>query len=312
MINLIDVTLRDGGHAVDFNWPLDLAKKYYSLLSSINDIKYIELGYWGQTSKSKNRFYNLNMEEILKVTNKQRKNNVSIMIDYHYCSHDLKKYPTADQEEIGMIRMCSRKEDISNALTFGDALKKHTGLNVSFNVFNATNYSAQELSDVASTLSKYNFDYVYFADTHGCLDLREDFKTFENALSILKGAGKKVGMHLHDHSGKGYLNYSMLEGLGFESTDTSIRGMGKGSGNLKLEYVVGKNNLTGLAQFIKDNENILTMKPIPYELITAKYSLTDNYAKQGYELNMDLETFDKLCSKICGQDKDTYNDILLK
>ena len=64
---------------------LDLLKDHYKALSKIPEIKYIELGYWKQTSKSSNPFYNLNLETVFKITSKKL-NNVSIMIDYHYCS----------------------------------------------------------------------------------------------------------------------------------------------------------------------------------------------------------------------------------
>ena len=37
IMKLIDVTLRDGGHAVKFNWSLSLAQELYSLLSRVKN-----------------------------------------------------------------------------------------------------------------------------------------------------------------------------------------------------------------------------------------------------------------------------------
>ena len=68
MIDIIDVTLRDGGHAVKFDWPMKLAQGYYDLMSKTKAVKFVELGYWGQTAKSTNTFYNLNMDSVLEVT----------------------------------------------------------------------------------------------------------------------------------------------------------------------------------------------------------------------------------------------------
>ena len=48
----------------------------------------------------------------------------------------------------------------------------------------------------------------------------------------------KFGMHLHDHSGKGYFNFRHLEKFGFTMADSSIRGMGKGFGNLRTEFII--------------------------------------------------------------------------
>ena len=177
-MQIIDVTLRDGGHVREFNWPIKFAQDHYNLLCKIPEIKLIELGYWKQTSKSRNPFYNLNFEKVKKITSGKKLNNVSIMIDYHYCSKVLLDYPKNDQKEISMIRMCSRKEDIPKALEFAERLKKYTKLNVSFNIFNSTNYNKNELLKVCKLVSKYNIDYVYFADTHGDMDLEKVYKKY--------------------------------------------------------------------------------------------------------------------------------------
>ena len=87
------------------------------------------------------------------------------MIDYHYCSKRLSDYPRFDQKEIGMIRICSRKEDIPKALKFAEILKEYTKINVSFNIFNSTNYTEAELIKTCKLVSKYNIVYVYF-DIH--------------------------------------------------------------------------------------------------------------------------------------------------
>ena len=310
-MNIIDVTLRDGGHLMDFDWDMNFAKEYYQLLSSFNDINYIELGYWKQTSKSTNTFYDLNFESVKEITGGKGNRNVSIMIDYHYCNKDLNVYPTSGQNEISMIRLCSRKEDITDALIFGETLKKTTNLNVSFNIFNSSNYTKDELDNIAGKVAISNLDYIYFADTHGSMDMEEDIFKFQNIVRILKENGKKVGFHLHDHNGKGYFNYRQLEKNGFFSTDTSVRGMGKGSGNLKLEHVVDKKNLLSLTELIEKYSAFLKTTPLSYELITSKYGITDNYAKEANEKKISIRNFDYICSQIEGLDRDSYNSNIL-
>ena len=300
-MDIIDVTLRDGGHAVNFDWPLSFASEYYELMSRIPEVKFIELGYWKQSEKSDKPFYNLNFETVSKIVGTRCYNNVAIMVDYHYCNHDVNEYPTIDQNIISMIRLCVRKEDMIEGLEFGKQLKLHTGLNVSLNIFNASNY----------TVVDYPFDYVYFADTHGTMEFPRDYHKFNIAMNILKDSGKKLGMHLHDHSGKAVWNFRHLGGLGFEISDTSVRGMGKGSGNLKLEFVVNDNNLIDVADLIHKHEELLTITPIPYELITAKYSLTDNYAKEANIINIPMAEFNKFCKTVGGLDRDSYNEKLL-
>ena len=65
-IDIIDVTLRDGGFTCDFNWPMVFAQEYYDLMCKLG-VSYVELGYWKQTNKSQNRFFDLNMDTIKEV-----------------------------------------------------------------------------------------------------------------------------------------------------------------------------------------------------------------------------------------------------
>ncbi len=306
-MQIIDVTLRDGGHVREFNWPLKYAKDHYAALCKIPEIKFIELGYWKQTSKSKNPFYNLDYEKVKKITNKKKLKNVSVMIDYHYCSKILSDYPTNNQKEISMIRICSRKEDIPIALKFAEKLKSYTRLNVSFNIFNSTNYSSRELIKVCELVSKHNIDYVYFADTHGDMDLEKTYKKFKKPLSILVKRGKKVGMHLHDHSGKGYFNYRQLKKYKINKCDSSIRGMGKGFGNLRTEQIINPKYYNIIANLIKKNNDLLTMPQNIYTLITSQFGISDNYATQAKKLNIKINYFSKICRKVRGKDKDNFN-----
>tara|TARA_B100000579_G_C22848206_1_gene865712 strand:- start:3890 stop:4831 length:942 start_codon:yes stop_codon:yes gene_type:complete len=311
-MQIIDVTLRDGGHVRNFNWPMKYAQDHYASLCKIPEIKFIELGYWKQTSKSKNTFYNLNFTKVKKITGGKKLNNVSIMIDYHYCTKKLSEYPDNTQREIAMIRVCSRKEDISKALKFAEKLKKFSKLNVSFNIFNSTNYGKKELYNICKMVSKHKIDYVYFADTHGDMDLEKVYNKFKKPLSLLKKSKKKVGMHLHDHSGKGYFNYRQLKTYKISKCDSSVRGMGKGFGNLRTEQIINPKNFNIIATLVKKYNNLLTMPQNIYTLITSQYGISDNYATKAKKINMTVTQFSKLCSKIKGKDKDNFNSKLFK
>ena len=219
----------------------------------------------------------------------------------------LEDYPTSEQNEIAMIRLCSRKEDLEKAMEFGKALKEYTQLSVSLNVFNTSNYEQEELLKVCKSASEYPFDFIYFADTHGSIDFETDFSKFAPAINHVKTKNKNIGFHLHDHSGKAYFNYQKLIENEIGGTDTSIRGMGKGSGNLKLEHVLAGNDLILIAELIRKYIDLLTMQPSPYHLITAKHSISDNYGEQAAEMNLDIEQFDYFCSTIRGIEKDSFN-----
>lgn len=310
-MKLVDVTLRDGGHNVNWAWPINFVKDYYKTLSSIPSIKYIELGYWKQNGKSKAPFYNLTQNLINKITGKLNLKNISVMIDYHFCSKNLNDYPTKKQKKISMIRIAARKKDINNAISFAEKLQKKTGLLTSLNVIKMTNFSVNELVNVCKKISKSKIKYIYFADTHGNLNLPKDKKKYLKAIKILQNKKKHVGLHLHDHSGYGVMNHMYLKNLNVKMSDTSIKGMGKGYGNLKLEHVIELRNLPKVINLINKYQRLWIQNNDLYSVITGAYSISDGYASLGKKKKYSILKFSKICSKIRGTDKDTVNSKLL-
>ena len=91
-MKFIDVTLRDGGHQHGFNWPLKFVEQYLKSINSFHEVEFVELGYWKQKDKYDGPFYSIDetlLSSICQMTNKK----LSIMVDYHYCSHNLEDFP---------------------------------------------------------------------------------------------------------------------------------------------------------------------------------------------------------------------------
>ena len=311
-MNLVDVTLRDGGFTCDFDWPMHFAHEYYNLMSNLG-ISYIEMGYWKQTVKSKNKFFNLDLDTVKEVTGEQGKNNVSVMIDYSYCSKDLNEYPTDSQNEIKMIRMTCRKDMIKEGFEFAVNLKKHTNLEIAFNLFNTTNYTDDELNSALDIVLDSDFDIIGFADTHGHLNLHRDIKRYEHFFKRIKDSGKNTCFHLHNHTGKAYMNYIMcLESPYVDFCDTSVMSLGKGAGNLKLENVLDDTKSLLLNEFIhKYYESLFKKTVSPYLMVTGRYGITDHYATQARKLNVDMNDFIKFCSTVTGLDRDNFDKNLI-
>jgi 4-hydroxy 2-oxovalerate aldolase len=311
-IEIIDVTLRDGGFVCDFDWPVNFAKSCINTLSN-TDVKYIELGYWKQTSKSQNKFFNLNNKTVKDLTQGLSPSRFAVMIDFHYCSQKLEDYPKVDDGIFGLIRMTARKDMIDDAINFTEKLKSHTGLKIAFNIFNTSNYSDRELNKTVNKVSKRNFDIVGFADTHGHIDLTKDIARYDSAFDIVKQESKKTCFHLHDHTGKAYSNYlACLSSSFIDYCDSSIRGLGKGLGNLKTECVVNKSDRFKICELISRNKTILSHNVNPaYYLITGTYGITDNYATQAAKKNIPIQVFADFCHSLKGLQKDNFNKNLI-
>ena len=309
----IDVTLRDGGHQVNFDWDMSYVEDHFHTVAKIKNLTFIELGYWKQTSKSSKDFYHLNEEILKKLCNIEVECRFSIMVDYHYCSHNLEDYPKKeDFPKLDLIRICSRSQDVNEAVKFAAALKEYTGLKTSLNFFNITNYTEDMIIDAVNKGVRANADFIYFADTHGALDLLKEKEKYKNFLNIIRENGIHPGIHLHDHSGKAYLNYRIGLELGFESFDYSLLGMGKGVGNLKMEYVVDNDVSAYLMDLANKYEELLQMPNGVFGLITSNTSSTDYYSNEARKLGLKPTDLYKYLTEADALTRDVFDPDFLK
>ena len=308
----IDVTLRDGGHQHGFNWPLEFVKRYLESLNLFPEIEFVELGYWKQSDKFDGPFYTMD-EKLLSSICKMTKKKLSIMVDYHYCSHNVEDFPNnLNFKELGLIRVCLRKEDIEEGCRFVKELKKYAKCKLSLNFFNITNYGEDDLAFACKTAVDANADFMYFADTHGGLDLGKNLEMFKRYTKLIKQIGMISGLHLHDHSGKAYFNYRNLENAGFDSTDVSLGGLGKGLGNLRLEHVFDLRGRESILDYLIKDKDLFKMPTGPYGVLTARDSITDHYAVEAENLELLPSQFASRLKGISGFSKDNYDRNILR
>ena len=307
----IDVTLRDGGHQHGFNWPLEFVERYFKSINAFNEIEFIELGYWKQTGKFDGPFYSIDENLLSRICNMTKKK-LSIMVDYHYCSHNIEDFPQKENfKELGLIRVCLRKEDIEEGCRFVSELKKYTQCKLSINFFNITNYNENDLAFACKTAAVSNADFMYFADTHGGLDLERNIEMFMKFTKLIKKIGMIPGLHLHDHSGKAYFNYRNLSRAGFDSTDVSLGGLGKGLGNLRLEHVFDLRGREHILDHLIIDSELFKMPLGPFGVLTARDSITDHYAVEAERKGLTPTKFVGCLKRIKGSSKDNYNNKIL-
>ena len=313
-MKIVDVTLRDGGFCNDFNWSLDYAAQHYKLISDMK-LHYCELGYWKQSQKSNNAFYNLNENLVDRITSGVTDgSDVIAMIDYHYCSKNLDDYPVRLSTPLTMLRITSRKEDLDEALVFTEKLRDKTKLDLSFQIINSTNYSSKELTDVMKKIIKVDLEVVSFADSHGNLNLLEDWIRYEESIEILNENNIKTGFHLHNHTGRALTNYLVAVKKGINILDASIKGLGKGAGNLRLEEILINEYIVILLEYmLTSREELIKLNyDDALNIITGRLNITDNYTKNARKSKLTLEEFWWCCKKIQGVDKDSYNSKLFE
>ena len=305
-MKLIDVTLRDGGHQVDFAWPLDFVKHYLPVVLGLSQIDFIEIGYWKQSGKFAGRFYSVD-EELLELLTSGGLRKIGIMIDFHYCNKSLEAYPSGEGLAPGLIRLTSRKEDFEQALDFLSELKSHTGALTSLNIFNISNYSRLEILRAISLAAAKPPDFIYFADTHGSIDLEHQGAEFADYARRITDVGSEPGFHLHNHTGKAFFNHRLLGELGYVISDGSINGLGKGLGNLALEQVVTGSERSELLELWRQYDSLFEMRRSPFGMITGTFSAADHYADQAVQLGLDIRSFRHFVECLEVSEKDNYD-----
>ena len=305
--NILDCTLRDGGFTNDFNWNENFVNEYFKLTNRL-PIKYIEVGYWKQKNKSKNKYYNIN-EKDLKRFKRKSIHKLAIINDFHYSSKNIYDYPTKKDNIVSLIRVTSRVEDLDECIEFINKLKKYSKLKISLNIFNFSNYSIATLNSKLNIIKKSKFDYLYFADTHGSLDFFNLEENFEKFILKLKKINKIVGFHFHDNIGTAYSNYIFSRNNNFTTFDSTITGIGRGGGNLKTE-IIFKNDL--INQFILKFKKDLYVEDNLYTLVTGKWSVSNLYAAFAKQNNINIVDFEKFCKKLKLKNKDNFNFLKIK
>jgi len=304
--------LRDGGHQVGFNWPTEFMVPYLNAISRVEEIAFVEVGYWGQEGKFLGPYYSLGKQDLESRFAISEKTKLAVMIDYHYCNKDLDSYPKAsDENSVGLIRVTARQDQVDDAFSFMSDLADATGIMVSCNIFNVSNYVSSDLDRVVDKALDLSVSVVAFADTHGAMDMRIEKAVWKRRIQRIHEAGKKSGIHLHDHLGLAHVNKDVSEELDLDFCDVSLKGIGKGLGNLRLEHCVDITDNDEILRLWSIYDSFMQMPAGPWGYLTACYSATDHYAEQAQHLGLNPAQLRVALESMSQSERDNYEPRLL-
>ncbi|KTC77353.1 4-hydroxy-2-oxovalerate aldolase [Legionella bozemanae] len=232
-IVLLDASLRDGGHRTNFNFEdAQLEKILVSLDNS--GIEYIEIGYRNGTLTPTQvgragwcaKDYLLLCRSLI-----QKAKMVVMVFPNNLTQNDLIELKKCG---VDLLRLCVAKNELASALP-KIKMVKNANMNVSVNFMNISYYTENELDDSIKTISEYEPDIIYFADSNGSLlptRVKEIYEKYINNYPF------PFGFHAHDNLGLAQANALAAMSSGVRFIDASLAGMGKGTGNLKTEFFV--------------------------------------------------------------------------
>lgn len=250
-IQLLDASLRDGGHRTNFHFKDSELEGIIPTLDH-SGIEYIEIGYRNGSLHPINdlgRAGWCDKEYLLFCCSLIQKANIAVMAHPKNVSQD-------DLSElrncgVDLLRICVAKSELPSAIATIKLAKK-IGLKTSVNFIHMSYYTNAELDEVVEEVSKHHPDIIYFADSNGSLlptRIKEIYDRYVNNYDI------PFGFHAHDNIGLAQANALAAMNSGVRFIDASLAGMGKGTGNLKTEFFTAYLHAINIKKY--DLEDIL-------------------------------------------------------
>lgn len=233
---ILDVTLRDGGYAINFQFS-ELDTKKIGVALENAGIKYVELahgiGLGGNDKKGcqamcSDEEYLAAAQEALK----KCKYGAICVPAYSYCP-EVKKLDMLEKYGCSFLRVASIPEKVPLSKPYIER-GKEMGLMVSANFMKSYTATVEEFRKNVKLCKEYGVDCVYVVDSAGCM-LPEDIKKYYDVIREFDGL--KAGFHGHDNLGLAVANSLYAADLGFDIIDSSLQGLGRSAGNTSTELL---------------------------------------------------------------------------
>lgn len=233
-IQILDASLRDGGHRTNFHFSDEELQGILIPLDK-SGVEYIEIGYRNGSLHSRDHLgrAGVSNRHYLELCRSLIKHSTIAVMAHpgNITDADLLELKECG---VGLLRICIEKDGLSKALPIIQKAQDQ-GLQVSVNFIHITYYTEDELDEVVYKVSLFSPDMIYFADSNGSIlpqRLKAIYERYTHNYSI------PFGFHAHDNIGLAQSNALAAIEAGACFIDGSLAGMGKGTGNLKTEFFI--------------------------------------------------------------------------
>ncbi|CEK11321.1 beta/alpha barrel domain-containing protein [Legionella hackeliae] len=231
-IEVLDVSLRDGGHRTNFHFSDQELQRILKALDK-SGIEYIEVGYRNGVVNPMNNIGRAGMcqKDYLNLCQSFVKHaKIAVMVH----PKNVSEFDLLELKKLGvqLVRVCMLKDKFSEATTILKQIKD-LSFELSLNITNMSHYEEAELDHLMQETVQYEPDMIYFADSNGSIfpeKVESIYQKYTRQYLI------PFGFHAHDNLGLAQANAIAAIHSGAKYIDTSLAGMGKGIGNLKTEF----------------------------------------------------------------------------
>ena len=308
-IELVDVTLRDGGIVINFDYGIDRMKMIKDTLEA-SGVEYIETGYIDEKKGSpegRTCFNNeISIENTLLSSGKKPGVMYFAMIDYG--TFDVNKLNKRTHSGIDGIRLAFHKENWEAAIEYGKIIMSK-GYDLYIQPMVTMRYDDEEFIKLirACNTELAGAKGFYVVDSFGQMDNASLLHKLEIADQYVS-MSMKLGFHAHNNRQMAYsnalsfVNYNARHDV---MLDASIMGMGKGAGNLCTELI----EATLINEGKNYNSNVI------YESISGYFADQQKKTPWGYSLDYYLSSLYSCTPsyiKIFTADERVTTDILVE
>jgi len=228
---IMDVTLRDGSYACNFQFSLAQQKAIIVGLEKCG-IEFIEIGHgMGLNASSPQNGIALHSDDeyLLCAQENLKKSKYGI-----FCIPDIARLEDVDKAAYygaGFIRIGINVTEVKKTKEYIKRAKDNN-LIVMANFMKSYAKESKYVAEQVLFAEEYGADYVYVVDSAGCM-LPEDIEKY--FFAIRDKSNIKLGFHGHDNIGLALANTLKAADLGFDIVDCSLQGMGRSLGNTSTE-----------------------------------------------------------------------------
>ena len=245
-INVLDVTLRDGGCVNNFNFGQVYMEKILAAQEE-SGVNVIEMGYLDENKGTQaGRTQWISIPAISDTLLKEKKAGIKYVAMMDYGKYSVEKFPMRTERSIDGIRVAFHKKNMHDIVSIGKQIMQK-GYELYIQPMITLRYSDAELLELIELVNTElpQASGFYIVDSFG--EMRpNDMSRMLNLVDHNLIPSMLLGFHSHNNLQMSYSNACAM--LQFPTNrdlmlDTSIMGMGKGAGNLNTELLLEHLNL---------------------------------------------------------------------
>ena len=234
-IKILDCTIRDGGHLNKWHFdPLCVKASYFAALKS--GIDYFEIGYRCPATVAGLGDFGYSTDDFLfSLFNASEKCKLTVMIDAGKSDNSLFCKCKPEKTPVRAVRVAAYPYELNKAIELLEDLKAK-GYEVFLNLMASSELTELEFTLLRDWKNKHILEALCFADSFGSFIPSDIPQHVTNLRSL---GFERIGFHPHNNLQMSFANTLRAIEEGVTFVDASIFGMGRGSGNLPIEVLVG-------------------------------------------------------------------------